>query len=422
MLAVAALSILLAAYKPPAASTAPLPDDGLAGDAPSSCGEAPAVGALSGNGSGLTLRGHLSGMYDPGGDPSDCYKIRVKTGGEAALIAVAYPVNGSPRLGVWAFWGDVRVAADEADANDAPASIRVRFAEAVEGDLCLRVFSAHEGVYQVNVSLIEYAPPQQPPTTPPIQPPSDFVPHFWILVILLILLFFWIAGAKPVGPLAKLNERIEKYYLKLEAAARRAMRCEEPAPIKPAATRAVAKFLAAVFLASSGSLAAWIAALGLLPGAMLTSVEQWYRALTYWMLHANVEHLVGNLAFLLTMAPWLEHKFGKGKLLFYMVVPFNLGAVLAHLLWSYTFGQLMTYAIGASGIVSGVAGAFYALHPEKRFIIFGKRVSAETYLAGWFALNLLYAFLDAGGGIAYFAHAGGFLAGLGVGAYERRAP
>jgi len=398
-------------------------DDGLQGDAPDGCEQAPVIGSVSGNGSGLSFRGFLTGMYDTdrGLDQSDYYKIHVKTSGEAMLKVTAYPVDGSPRLGLTAIWGGYAIDSDEAEANNGSVSVKVKYVEAVEGDLCLRVYSAHVSSYQVNLTLVEYTAPPPPPEHPPIQPPSDFLPHFWILVILLILLFLWIVGAKPVGPLARLNEKIEKAYLKFEAMARKVMRCEEPAPIKPAATRAIAKFLVAVFLASAAAIEAWIAALGLLPGALLTSIEQWYRALTYWMLHANVEHIVGNLAFFLTMAPWIEHRVGRAKLFMYFILPLNLGAVLAHLAWSLILGSLWIYAIGASGAISGIAGMFYVLYPGKHFIILGKRVNAEAYLSMWFALNLIYAFLDVGGGVAYFAHVGGFLAGLGVGAYERRA-
>jgi len=404
------------------ASLKPVFDDGVKGDAPDSCETAPVVGSLSGNGSSLGFQGFLTGAHDieRGLDQADCYKVHVETSGEATLIATAYPVNGSPKLALTAIWGGYAVDSDEADTHNASASVGVRYVEAVSGDLCLRVSSARVGFYRVNVTLIEYSQPAPPPAQPPTQPPSDFLPYFWILVVLLALLFFWIVGAKPVGPLQPLNEKIEKYYLKLEAAARKLMRCEEPAPLKPAATRALAKYLAAVFLASAAGLEAWIAALGLLPGALLASIGQWYRAFTYWMLHANVEHIAGNLAFFLTMAPWIEHKVGRWKLLFYFIVPLNLGAVLAHLAWSLAFNALWIYAIGASGAISGIAGMFYALYPDKHFIILGKRVSAEAYLAMWFALNLLYAFLGAGGGVAYSAHAGGFLAGIGVGYYERR--
>lgn len=397
-------------------------DDGIQGDAPDSCEQAPVIGSVSGNGSGLSLRGFLTGMYDTdrGLDQSDYYKIHVKTSGEAILKVTAYPVNGSPRLGLMAIWGGYAIDSDEAETNNGSVSVKVKYVEAVEGDLCLRVYSAHVGSYQVNLTLVEYEAPPPPPEHPPIQPPSDFLPHFWILVILLILLFLWIVGAKPVGPLAKLNEKIEKAYLKFEAMARKVMRCEEPAPVKPAATRAIAKFLVAVFLASAAALEAWIAALGLLPGALLISMEQWYRVLTYWMLHANVEHIVGNLAFFLTMAPWIEHRVGRAKLFTYFILPLNLGAVFAHLAWSLIFDSLWIYVIGASGAISGIAGMFYALYPDKHFIILGKRVNAEAYLSMWFILNLIYAFLNVGGGVAYFAHVGGFLAGLGVGAYERR--
>ena len=401
------------------ASEAPRFDAGLKGDAPNSCEEAPVIGSLSGNGSSLGFEGFLTGMYDlkRGLDQSDCYKVHVKTSGEAVLTAVAYPVEGAPRLELVAIWGGIAIDSDEADTNEGSAMVKVKYAEVVEGDLCLRVSSAHAGSYAVNLTLIDYGEPEPGPELPPVSPP----PGFWALIALLILLFFWLLGIRPPEKLKPLADKVDALYLKLEAAARKVMRCEEPAPVKPAATRSLAKFLTGAFLISSGSIAAWIAALGLLPAALLMSLEGWIRAFTYWMLHANVEHLIGNFAFLLTLAPWLEHKFGKGKLLFYMIIPFNLGAVLAHLLWSYMFGQLMVYAIGASGIISGIAGAFYVLYPEKHFIILGKRVNAETYLATWFALNLLYAFLDAGGGVAYFAHVGGFLSGLGVGAYERRA-
>ena len=162
-------------------------DDGIKGDAPNSCEAAPIIGSLSGNGSSLGFNGFLTGMYDTdrGLDQSDYYKIHIKTDGEASLTITAEPINGSPRLELWAFWAGYRVAADEADTNDAPVSIKVKYVEAVEGDLCLRVSSAHIGSYHVNITLIEYASPAPPPEHPPVQPPTDFLPYFWVLIILL---------------------------------------------------------------------------------------------------------------------------------------------------------------------------------------------------------------------------------------------
>ncbi|HYG64780.1 MAG TPA: rhomboid family intramembrane serine protease, partial [Thermoanaerobaculia bacterium] len=108
-------------------------------------------------------------------------------------------------------------------------------------------------------------------------------------------------------------------------------------------------------------------------------------------------------------------------LLFYLLAGY--AATIAHA-WSAPFSMLP--AVGASGAISGVLGAYLFLHPKARivtviwFFIFIRfiQIPAIVYLPIWFALQLFSgvaslttATADNAGGVAWFAHIGGFVAG-----------
>ncbi|HJU13929.1 MAG TPA: rhomboid family intramembrane serine protease [Candidatus Nitrosotalea sp.] len=139
---------------------------------------------------------------------------------------------------------------------------------------------------------------------------------------------------------------------------------------------------------------------------------------TSMFLHAGLIHIGGNMLFLYIFGDNIEYKFGRGRYLgLYMF--WGLVAGLTHVL-SDPSSDLP--AIGASGAISGVLGAYLILFPNVKvqtFLFLGFfarliRISAKWYLPFWFIFqNVLPAVVgSSGSGVAFFAHIGGFLIGL----------
>ena len=166
----------------------------------------------------------------------------------------------------------------------------------------------------------------------------------------------------------------------------------------------------------------------------LTSpVPTWATVFTSMFLHGGFLHLAGNMVFLWVFGDNVEDRFGRARyLLFY------LGAGAAAV-WAQALidPESTTPMVGASGAIAGVLGAYFVLFPYSRIntlfffgLVFHMRLAAVWLIGAW---ALLQAFngvgslgvSSAGGGVAYFAHLGGFAAGLAVaGTYKviRREP
>lgn len=142
--------------------------------------------------------------------------------------------------------------------------------------------------------------------------------------------------------------------------------------------------------------------------------------LTSMFVHAGLLHLAGNMLFLWIFGDNLEDRLGHvGFLLFYLAC--GVGAGLLQLAASP--GSMMPM-VGASGAIAGVMGGYLLLFPRARvdviviFVFFFKvfAVPAWLLLGLWFAIQLgqgIAAPADSGG-VAYWAHAGGFLVGFGA--------
>lgn len=138
---------------------------------------------------------------------------------------------------------------------------------------------------------------------------------------------------------------------------------------------------------------------------------------TSMFLHAGWMHLAGNMLFLWIFGDNLEDQLGHaGFLLFYLAS--GTAAALAHI--AAAPGSTIP-TVGASGAIAGVMGGYLLLFPKARvdvlmiFVIFFKVFSLPAWvmLGLWFALQVfggLSAAADAAG-VAFWAHAGGFLAG-----------
>ncbi len=133
-------------------------------------------------------------------------------------------------------------------------------------------------------------------------------------------------------------------------------------------------------------------------------------------LHGSLFHLFGNMLFLWIFGNNIEDYLGPLRfILFYFLS--GLGATFVQVVFSPNSRIPM---IGASGAIAGVLGAYLILYPAARvltlvFLFFIIRVVAipAAYVLGfWFVLQLLNVGL--GGGVAWFAHIGGFLVGIGL--------
>jgi membrane associated rhomboid family serine protease len=132
-------------------------------------------------------------------------------------------------------------------------------------------------------------------------------------------------------------------------------------------------------------------------------------------------HLLGNMLYLYIFGDNVEDRLGHGSyLVFYLLC----GAASA-LVQVYAQENSAAPLIGASGAISGVLGAYFLLYPKARvltliplFVFFPVvEVSAFFFLGFWFLLQFLQGALSAAGGdaaaggVAWWAHAGGFVAG-----------
>lgn len=134
---------------------------------------------------------------------------------------------------------------------------------------------------------------------------------------------------------------------------------------------------------------------------------------SYTFVHADWMHLISNLLFLWVFADNIEDELGHGRfLLFYIAC--GIAAALAHILLS---GEADLPLIGASGAISGVLGAYLLLHPHAKvlvvaFVPIPLRLPTYIVLGLWALLNVVNAFVDVGGGVAWWAHVGGLVTGI----------
>ena len=219
------------------------------------------------------------------------------------------------------------------------------------------------------------------------------------------------------------------------------IRDEHRTAITPFVTFALIALNAAawVFLQGLGSeamLASSVCELGLIPGELLGSVApgtrvplgegvacvigaspSWYTPLSSMFMHGGWFHIIGNMWFLWVFGDNVEEAFGHGLYLpFYLLSGF--AAAAAQVISSPASPIPM---VGASGAIGGVMGAYAVLFPRARidvlfFFGFFVRVipmPAIFMLGYWFVIQFISgSFGGAEGGVAFWAHVGGFAAGV----------
>lgn len=148
--------------------------------------------------------------------------------------------------------------------------------------------------------------------------------------------------------------------------------------------------------------------------------DGFHTVLSSMFLHGGWMHLAGNMLFLYIFGDNMEDEMGHtGFLLFYLAA--GIGAGLLHVA-AAPMSQVPT--VGASGAIAGVMGGYLLLFPRARvdvlliLVVFFRifPIPAWIVLAVWFAMQFLGG-LGADpdqGGVAYWAHAGGFVVGLGL--------
>ncbi|HKB80861.1 MAG TPA: rhomboid family intramembrane serine protease [Thermoanaerobaculia bacterium] len=148
----------------------------------------------------------------------------------------------------------------------------------------------------------------------------------------------------------------------------------------------------------------------------------WASILLSMFLHGGWLHIGGNMLYLWIFGDNIEDRLGHGKYaLFYLLCGFL--ATISHAVFN---ASSTVPSIGASGAIAGVLGAYLVLFPKAQvktlipvfFFIFIRDIPAVIVLGLWFILQLFVGVASIGpaaqnaGGVAYFAHIGGFISGM----------
>lgn len=199
-------------------------------------------------------------------------------------------------------------------------------------------------------------------------------------------------------------------------------------PIRfPAITLGIIVLCIASFVLSHLYILDWeslIKTLGIIP-AQIAHAQMLFTLISATFLHGNLMHLIGNMWFLWVFGETVE---GTTSRIGYLTA-YLLFGVAAGLAYAWMNSSSTTPAIGASGAISGVLGAYLVLYPSGRIKTFFfnriARLPAFLYLGFWIFFQCLYAFVDflAGGSsrIGWVAHIGGFVAGGLWGYVKKRA-
>jgi membrane associated rhomboid family serine protease len=147
----------------------------------------------------------------------------------------------------------------------------------------------------------------------------------------------------------------------------------------------------------------------------------WFTAM---FMHGSWDHILGNMLFLAIFGKNVEDAFGRLRyLVFYIAGGFVANATqTAVTLLAGSAASARVATLGASGAIAAVLGAYFVLYPDSRVLtlvlIFPVKIPAWVFLGLWFVYQLVeanYGLTSAhanGGGVAFFAHVGGFVFGV----------
>jgi rhomboid family protein len=170
------------------------------------------------------------------------------------------------------------------------------------------------------------------------------------------------------------------------------------------------------------------------PGVVGQASDQpptWVTVFTSMFMHGSILHLGGNMLFLWIFGNNIEDSMSKIRFLVFYI----LGGLAALALQTIVEPNAAVPTVGASGAIAAVLGAYLLRFPQARvitaiFIVFFFTVielPALFVLGFWFLQQVLFGYLDwaaptgGGGGVAYFAHIGGFVFGMAaIGLFAQR--
>ena len=163
---------------------------------------------------------------------------------------------------------------------------------------------------------------------------------------------------------------------------------------------------------------------GLVPADLsLYNPLSWIQLFTHMFLHGGWFHFLSNMWILFIFGDNVEDRLGSGRYLVFYI----LGGVASGLVQAFFSPNSSIPAIGASGAIAAVMGAYFFLFPKARVITlipiiiipWFVEIPAILYLGFWFVSQLFSGFLSLSslqgtdvGGVAWFAHIGGFVFGL----------
>jgi membrane associated rhomboid family serine protease len=158
----------------------------------------------------------------------------------------------------------------------------------------------------------------------------------------------------------------------------------------------------------------------------------WVAVFTSMFLHGGLLHFGGNMLYLWIFGDNVEDRMGHGRFVaFYLLC--GVSAALAQTMFN---PDSIVPMVGASGAIAGVMGAYFVLYPHSRIVtlvpiglFFFVEIPAIFFLGIWFLMQLLSGVGsiadtvrgEAAGGVAFWAHVAGFLAGL-IGVFIFRRP
>lgn len=154
--------------------------------------------------------------------------------------------------------------------------------------------------------------------------------------------------------------------------------------------------------------------------------EDYFTLFTSMFLHGGWMHLIGNMLFLWVFADNIEQIIGNANFVIFYIV----GGLAAHAAHIFFNVDSVVPTVGASGAISAVLGAYLVMFPGSKIKIFvvyifsSFKVPALLFLGFWIAQQLFSGFASIAetadtGGVAWWAHIGGFVFGLIAGFYYR---
>ncbi|MBH0188075.1 MAG: rhomboid family intramembrane serine protease [Nitrospira sp.] len=178
------------------------------------------------------------------------------------------------------------------------------------------------------------------------------------------------------------------------------------------------------FVFHYGAIPAMVFGHAALPENTAVAIPASLTLLTSMFLHGGWMHLLGNMLYLWIFGNNIEDSMGHAK----YIVFYILCGVLAALAHAMTDPSSQIPMVGASGAISAVLGAYLLLYPRAHVLVLlpalgMTRIAAGVVLGMWFVTQLVSGGMSIGaqgGGVAFFAHIGGFVAGMAlIGLFKR---